>query len=1385
MIRVHNLRPVKPKGGFDVKVVLHGRHSGSAIATVGVWDPLLPAHRQLFKRLAKSSYRNNMYSLVVVIDPDPGALIWGRSARPFYDDLNVRLQIIKSCGVDAVLVLHFTKRDLAASAWDFFEIVSSQVSLGELWLGADQSLGNGPEGSLETIQLIARQKNIRLRILPELGVKAIGYQVRWFLRTGELRQATNLVGHPPLRSRPRSNRLTFAWGPGPHRALLLNDPIKLESQVSTELELVKGRGGLYYAVWPDRAYEYLSFIEGPGDQVGQVFTEVESGPEKVRLLAIAGKSASLYDRLYGCFLPIREQVGDSQVDDLLDRWRKVAANGDVSSFTARLAQEGHDLKTIAPLLGPVRLAETAEPPPWIHVLADCLRMVKAYTSRKNPPRLPFLDAGEPLPFEELFAPFIQSAEAALARTSGKAMDQLSQAALIDLDRSLLRQITTLAQQTLQLEYRVYKAQRQDPLDRLLSDPSSEASEQIFLEFVRYITADGMLGFFEEYCVLARLISNAIRLWIDTVAEFLLRFERDKQDLAQVLGMEDIGTVSKIAVGISDNHNGGRSVYILTLESGESLVYKPKNVELEREYAQLQHWLNEHGVPLPFRPLLVVPRYGYGWVEFAPHEPCNSTDGVARYFRRCGMLLCLIYVLEGTDCHGDNLVASGEYPQLIDLETLMHHHFQATEDVVSPSARALAEQRIWRSVLRTHFLPNWVIDKDGNSRDLGGLAGEPPVPSFDRSDLGSVGAATVSAEPSNRPDSWAMTNLPYVPGGQPAHASDYTDEIEGGFQQMYEFLLNHRELLLSHDGPLSTFAEQQVRFVLRPTETYSNLMQGTLHPDFLRDGIVRSVELDALSRIFVQDGIRASYWPVLRKEHEALEQLDVPLFTALAGETTLRISDDVELFDFFSVPSYPSVIDNIKLLSEADLSIQKQFIRMSFYAHNVQDTDTIGSRYSRQEIDPEDQAPLKRIDLIAEAVHIATHLARSAIHAPDGSVTWIALHFHPHVKRYQLRPIGYELYGGSAGIALFLAALARETSEINGDDYKALALAAIKPVRQVLPSIGSRFARLMGLGGFAGIGSIIYVLSCMSTLLSDFECMHDAANAALSVTGELVSEDTRYDIMEGSAGLLLALLSVYEVGTVRGLYGEKLQRILDLAVQCGDHLLNGRVPSSTGPRVWPTLDGKLFSGFSHGAAGIAYALLRLNAETGDTKYKVAACEAMDYERSIYVSEEENWPHFETDPGKEEFLMQWCHGAPGVALGRIAGLPIHDSTSIRDEIDLALAATARVGYVAADYLCCGNLGRARILLEGARQLTRPDLRAAAEELTATVIRTARKQANEFTLNWNVAQATRNPGFMRGLSGIGYTLLEMADTKQALPLVLCLGDTAPRFRTGSENC
>jgi lantibiotic modifying enzyme len=205
-----------------------------------------------------------------------------------------------------------------------------------------------------------------------------------------------------------------------------------------------------------------------------------------------------------------------------------------------------------------------------------------------------------------------------------------------------------------------------------------------------------------------------------------------------------------------------------------------------------------------------------------------------------------------------------------------------------------------------------------------------------------------------------------------------------------------------------------------------------------------------------------------------------------------------------------------------------------------------------------------------------------------------------------------------------------------------------------------------------------------------------------------------------------------------------------------------------PVGWRTLPWcPPLSGFSHGAAGICCALFRLYESTKDEAFWEAAREGLAFERGLYDPAKKNWRDLRSS--KAGFSVRWCHGAPGVALGRIGALHIINTEEIQDEIHEALESTRAAVLDNLDHVCCGNLGRVEILLYAAQRLGRPDLLEEAYSLTAKVLRRARSKGR-FGWTQDPTVDTFDPSFFTGAAGVGYTLLRLAKP-DALPCLLLL--------------
>ena len=333
--------------------------------------------------------------------------------------------------------------------------------------------------------------------------------------------------------------------------------------------------------------------------------------------------------------------------------------------------------------------------------------------------------------------------------------------------------------------------------------------------------------------------------------------------------------------------------------------------------------------------------------------------------------------------------------------------------------------------------------------------------------------------------------------------------------------------------------------------------------------------------------------------------------------------------------------------------------------------------------------------------------------------------------------------------------------MTGTDASAhLARAAIAPLRKNLKSRNAaRYARSLGVGGGTGLGGIVYALTVMAKCLHDDSLLADAQTAAGLFGDDLIAADKQLDVLGGSAGAILCLLRLYR--------DSQSETVLRRAEKCGEHLLAQSRLGAEGRRSWvgQGLGPRALNGISHGAAGFAYALASLAAATGRDDFAQAASECIAYEDSSYDATRHNWPDLRA-AGAPSWPCQWCHGAPGIGLARIATAKrgAMDAKLMADDITNAVAGVERSWPNSVDTLCCGTLGSVEFLCEAAEALSRSDLRELAARRLLAVLQTASASGD---YRWNSGQRRFNLGLFRGLAGVGYTALRQADG--ALPNVL----------------
>ena len=406
--------------------------------------------------------------------------------------------------------------------------------------------------------------------------------------------------------------------------------------------------------------------------------------------------------------------------------------------------------------------------------------------------------------------------------------------------------------------------------------------------------------------------------------------------------------------------------------------------------------------------------------------------------------------------------------------------------------------------------------------------------------------------------------------------------------------------------------------------------------------------------------------------------------------------------------------------------------------------------------------LGRDEMIQVARELAAEIRRRRVFAKDGSTTWLGPWNPPPEQPVKLSPIGPHLYSGVTGIALFLAALDHIDST---SEHRDLCLDALGPLRQRLADLiadpeRARTAK-MGIGGMVGLGGFAYSLWRVGGWLGEPALLTEAHALLALFSPERIEADRSSDVISGAAGAILVLLALT-------LPDGDTEPCISRAESCARQLASRLHESAGRPAGWTTLPGfPPLSGFGHGAGGIAHALLRLYGRTGLSEFHELALKALMFERALYSPEHRNWRDVRK-PG-DQFMTSWCHGAPGIAMGRIGTLDIFDTPEIRADVQNALATTRDQGLAPLDHVCCGNMGRAEILLYASRRLGDESLFEEAMKVATAVVRRGKSQGG---YRWVLepGSAAFDPSFFTGASGVGYTLLRLT-SPDSLPSVLSL--------------
>lgn len=170
----------------------------SVHAAVGNFDGMHRGHRAILARAVEGARETKGTSLAVTFHPHPMRVLALEKLQPMISTHEQKLELLEAEGLDAVLVLAFTREFAAHTPASFVSEMQAAMPLSEIVVGEDFRFGHLNAGDAETLRTECESRGLRATVVPLIesgGHKLSSSRIRHLLGEGHVEDAAALLGH--------------------------------------------------------------------------------------------------------------------------------------------------------------------------------------------------------------------------------------------------------------------------------------------------------------------------------------------------------------------------------------------------------------------------------------------------------------------------------------------------------------------------------------------------------------------------------------------------------------------------------------------------------------------------------------------------------------------------------------------------------------------------------------------------------------------------------------------------------------------------------------------------------------------------------------------------------------------------------------------------------------------------------------------------------------------------------------------------------------------------------------------------------------------------------------------------------------------------------------
>jgi riboflavin kinase / FMN adenylyltransferase len=184
---------------------------GPSIATIGNFDGVHRGHQWVIAEVVARAHALGQRSIAITFDPHPARVIRPESSQPLITPLDEKLELLSATGIDATLILPFTKEFSQMTARTFAtDVLQQTLHVTELHEGENFRFGYQAQAGIESLEALGRELGFSVRVYAprNLRGKAISSsRIRQLISNGDLSHVRALLGRSfAVHSTPASGR---------------------------------------------------------------------------------------------------------------------------------------------------------------------------------------------------------------------------------------------------------------------------------------------------------------------------------------------------------------------------------------------------------------------------------------------------------------------------------------------------------------------------------------------------------------------------------------------------------------------------------------------------------------------------------------------------------------------------------------------------------------------------------------------------------------------------------------------------------------------------------------------------------------------------------------------------------------------------------------------------------------------------------------------------------------------------------------------------------------------------------------------------------------------------------------------------------------------------